>query len=102
VDSNANRGRFPLKLNDYLASGRPTVATRVGDVVSVLTDGESGLLAEPHPAALADCTTQLFLDQPRRLKMGNHARQLAETRYHWAHIAADLETLYSKVTNLSE
>jgi glycosyltransferase involved in cell wall biosynthesis len=96
-DSNANRGRFPLKLNDYLASGRSIVATAVGDVVPVLADGEAGLLAEPLPAALADCTYQLYMDPPRRLRMGEQARQIAETRYHWAHIAVNLETVYKKV-----
>jgi glycosyltransferase involved in cell wall biosynthesis len=35
-DTNANRGRWPMKLNDYMAVGRPTVATAVGDVATLL------------------------------------------------------------------
>jgi glycosyltransferase involved in cell wall biosynthesis len=30
-DSGANRGRFPFKLGDYMAVGKPVVATAVGD-----------------------------------------------------------------------
>jgi glycosyltransferase involved in cell wall biosynthesis len=42
-DSGANRGRWPLKLNDYIAVGRPVVATAVGDMTAFLEQHPIGL-----------------------------------------------------------
>ncbi|MDZ4169159.1 MAG: glycosyltransferase [Coriobacteriia bacterium] len=38
---------FPNKLGEYLASGRPVVVTRVGDIPLYLVDSESAFLVEP-------------------------------------------------------
>lgn len=43
----ANYG-FPTKLAEYLATGTPVVATKVGDVTEYLRDGETAYLAEPE------------------------------------------------------
>ncbi len=37
-DSGANRGRFPAKLYDYMAIGKPVVATDIGDAGQLLRD----------------------------------------------------------------
>ena len=43
----ANYG-FPTKLAEYLATGTPVVATKVGDVTEYLRDRETAYLAEPE------------------------------------------------------
>lgn len=93
-DTPANRGRFPLKLTDYLAIGRPVVATAVGDVPLALEGTGAGLLAPDRPEALAEHSLQLYADEQQRLRMGSRARQLAETRYNWENLSAELERLY--------
>ena len=45
TDRAANRGRLPNKLLDYMAAGRPTVASPVGDIKTILEEHEVGLLA---------------------------------------------------------
>lgn len=96
-DSNANRGRFPLKLRDYMAIGRPTVATAVGDVPELFHEEPIGLLCKPNPQSLAERTLELAVDPDRRRRMGQRARELAETRFHWATITLELEAYYRDI-----
>lgn len=96
-DSNANRGRWPMKLNDYMAVGRPTVATAVGDVATLLRQEPIGLLAAPEPQSIADQTVRLLDDPAARRAQGRHARQLALTRFSWAALAAETEALYAEI-----
>jgi glycosyltransferase involved in cell wall biosynthesis len=96
-DTNANRGRFPLKLNDYLAVGRPVVASEVGDVAHVLQQDSVGLLSPAAPEPFAWQTLQLFENPDMRFEMGQRARFLAETKYHWSHLSHKLESFYTQI-----
>ena len=96
-NSNANRGRFPLKLTDYMAVGRPVVATRVGDVQAVLEENAVGLLSQPEPEDLAYQTLRLYKDPGLRSTLGSNARRLAESRFNWANLVIQLEELYLSV-----
>jgi glycosyltransferase involved in cell wall biosynthesis len=96
-DSNANRGRFPLKLTDYMAVGRPIVATRVGDVQTVLEQNPVGLLSRPEPEDLATQTLRLVHDPTMRQTLGANARRAAESRFNWTHLAEQLEGFYLSV-----
>ncbi|MHB1529475.1 MAG: glycosyltransferase [Acidiferrobacteraceae bacterium] len=60
----ANYG-FPTKLAEYLASGRPVVATTVGDVTHYLTDEETAFLAEPENIESIDQAIRRLLRDPR-------------------------------------
>ena len=51
TDTAANRGRLPNKLLDYMAAGRPVVASPVGDVKLIVQNYGIGLLAEPEQFA---------------------------------------------------
>lgn len=54
----------PIVLRETLATGRPLVATRVGDVAETIRDREEGLIVEPgSPAALAGAVLE-FLRNP--------------------------------------
>ena len=70
----------PLKIYQYLRSGRPIVATRLLTHTQVLDDGVAFLSAatpEGFGAAILDA-----LSDPERARMvGARARQLAETKY---------------------
>lgn len=96
-DSGANRGRYPLKLNDYLAAGRAVVATAVGDVTDILRANPIGLLSPPEPDQLAAAVQQLFHDADQRRGCGLQARQLAEREFDWQNRAQTLETLYTSI-----
>jgi glycosyltransferase involved in cell wall biosynthesis len=96
-DSGANRGRYPLKVNDYMAIGRPVVATAVGDVADLIRRGGFGLLATDQPGALAEKVLTLLHDPAQREIMGRRARRLAETEMTWDQMSHHLERFYAQV-----
>jgi glycosyltransferase involved in cell wall biosynthesis len=74
---------MPMALLEAMARGLPIVATRVGGVPELLTDGVDALLVEPGEAAeLAAAVAELVGDPERRSALGSataeRARRLAE------------------------
>jgi glycosyltransferase involved in cell wall biosynthesis len=60
--------------------GTPCVATRVGDIGTVVCDGETGVLVSPgDPAALALALARLLDDPKRRTSMGAAGRAHVRT-----------------------
>jgi glycosyltransferase involved in cell wall biosynthesis len=96
-DSGANRGRWPMKLNDYACVARPTVATAVGDVTQVMQAHEIGLLAQDTPQDLADRVLELLTDPARCTRLGRNARQVAQELLDWRRLTIKLEEFYGKV-----
>ena len=96
TDSGANRGRWPLKLNDYMSAGRPVVATQVGDLQAVIARHELGVSVPPEPEAIAAATQALLNDPPRAAALGRAARRAAETHIRWAQLAVELEDFYRR------
>lgn len=78
----ARRDPFPLALLEGMALGRPIVASAVGGIPEMLTDGETGLLVPPDdPVALADALLTLLRDPARRTRLGAAARATLERRF---------------------
>lgn len=69
----------PLKIYQYLRSGRPIVATRLRTHTQVLDD-EVAILVEPTADGLADGLVRALTD-PTAVTLGANARTLAETKY---------------------
>ncbi len=71
----------PLKLFEYMASGKPVVASRIGQICDVIEDGQSGWLVEPGDTEeLADAIVRLIKDPVSRQTLGSLARRLAVGR----------------------
>lgn len=96
-DSGANRGRFPLKFNDFLAAGRAIVATDVGDLGAWMRRESIGRLVPDEPDALAHAVLGLLADDAERERLGRHARQVAEERAAWSRMGEKLEQFYRQV-----
>jgi glycosyltransferase involved in cell wall biosynthesis len=72
---------LPLALLEAMFAGRPTVATRVGEVPAALDHGRAGMLVPPDDAAaLAGAIDDLLIHPDRALTLGQraHARAVAE------------------------
>jgi glycosyltransferase involved in cell wall biosynthesis len=95
-DSIANRGRWPSKVNEYVAVGRPTVACDVGDVAGLLRDNDIGLLVRPDATEFAAKIDELLADPARAAAMGDRAREIARTTYSQDAVAERLEDFYCK------
>jgi glycosyltransferase involved in cell wall biosynthesis len=66
---------LPIALMEALALGLPVVATDVGGVSELVTDGKEGVLVPPAlPARLADALVELALDPEQRTAMAEQAR----------------------------
>lgn len=69
---------LPIALLEAMASGVAPVATRVGGIPEVITDGEDGLLVDPgDPGLLAAALTKLLADDTDRTRMATAARHRA-------------------------
>lgn len=86
-DSQQNRANMPTKLVEYLASGRPVVATRVGLVSAMVTEDEAVLVAPDDPAALTAGMTRVIDNPAAAAALGEAGRRraLAAHDYH-AHV----------------
>jgi glycosyltransferase involved in cell wall biosynthesis len=83
-------------LFEYLAAGRPVVASRVGVVPEVLVHGESALLVPAgEPGALAEAVARLLDDHGLGLRLGAAGRELVECRFSGARVAEALAVRYA-------
>ena len=65
---------FPHTVVESLAVGTPVIATRVGGVAEVVTDGENGLLVPPgDPQALAAAIQRFFAEPGLRERLAQAA-----------------------------
>ncbi len=73
---------MPNAVLEYMAAGRPIVATAVGGTPALLQDGVDCRLTHPeNPKALADCLIEL-LSQPREAsRLASAAREHVRQRY---------------------
>lgn len=73
---------FPLALVEYGMAGLPAVATRVGQCVEILRNGECGILVDPgNPDELADALIRLLSSESERRLFGEALRQHVQKNY---------------------
>jgi glycosyltransferase involved in cell wall biosynthesis len=87
-------------LLEYLALGKPVVASYCPGNAAVIRSGKTGLLLmEPSPESLAASIIRLFRE-PREAKvMGEAGRRLVKERYLLEHMVRQYEALYDELLN---
>jgi len=81
-------GFSPIKLYEYLACGRPVIASRIDGVKEVIEEGECGYLFEAGDAEeLAKRIIQSYQERETLQEMGLRGRRLVEGKYSWRAIA---------------
>jgi glycosyltransferase involved in cell wall biosynthesis len=88
---------MPNALLEAMALGKPVVATRVGGVPELVSDGESGVLAPPgDPAALAAALAGA-LASDRREAMGEAGRRRVRDHFSAARMIRETQAVYERV-----
>jgi len=87
--------KSPLKIAEYLASGKPIVASSVGEVPEMV-NGAGVLVRAGDPNALAEGITRLIDDPELRKELGIKARKQAQDKYNWPSSANNLIRAYKK------
>ena len=88
----------PVSAIEALASGTPVVATRVGGVPDVVTDGVDGFLVEPGDAeAAAERLVELARDPSLRARMGEAGSANVRERYAVERLVDDVDRLYREL-----
>jgi glycosyltransferase involved in cell wall biosynthesis len=84
-----------MAIIEAMAVGKPVVATRAGGNPELVQDGETGLLIERTPEALADALISILEDAQCRKRMGEAAYQVAKTRFSASVMVSQIEALYN-------
>lgn len=84
-----------MVLLEAAALGVPLIGTRHGGIPEVVIDGETGyLVPERDEMALAKRIKVMLSDPAARIKMGNAARKLVESRFDIRRQTVELESFY--------
>ena len=82
---------------EAMASGIPVVASWVGGLPEMITEGETGLLVPPNdPFALASALRRLRADAPLRAHLAEQGRALVTARYRIGAMAEALMKVYDE------
>lgn len=73
---------FPTKLGEYLATGKPVVVTRVGEIGDFLIDGMNCRMAEPNnPQDFAEKMSWVADNEEKALTLGEKGKQLTNKEF---------------------
>lgn len=82
---------------EAMAAGRPVVARRVGALPDTVADGDTGLLVDDDPEAVARALAEVLGDPPRARAMGAAGRRRAEQEFSAERAVAIVEQVYAVV-----
>jgi glycosyltransferase involved in cell wall biosynthesis len=96
-DEAGNVDGLPNTVMEALASGTPLVATTVGGIPSVVTDGQNGLLVPEKDAPALEAALERLLASPAmRAEFGATARADAVGSRTWDTVAERFEQVYDR------
>ena len=76
---------------------KPIVATRMGGLSDIVSDGVTGLLVEPNqPATLAQAMHKLLADPALRTRMGEAGKRKVR-EFQSGHVVNRIEALYDQL-----
>ncbi len=94
-NNNVERARWPIRLGDYLASGRAIVASDVGEVGSVLKENKCGVVSQ-NETDFGDKIREILENEKLRKRLEIASRKIAEKKFGWEKISYEFERAYSE------
>jgi colanic acid/amylovoran biosynthesis glycosyltransferase len=99
----SRREGFGVACLEAMAHGRPVVATRVGGLLDLVVDGETGIVVPPRdPAALRSALERLLADPDLRRKLGSAGRERARTHFSWERVTDATLAAYAEAVGTME
>jgi glycosyltransferase involved in cell wall biosynthesis len=87
-----------LALLEAMAAGLPVIATAVGSLPEVVTDGVNGLLIPPRdPEALARALDRLLADPDFARRLGEQARAEVAAHYSLERLGREINQIYGEL-----
>jgi glycosyltransferase involved in cell wall biosynthesis len=89
---------IPIKLFEYMASGKPIIASDLKNIRSILGESRSGVVADPfNTHQLADILLNLIDDIEKQIIMGQSGRRYIEEGHNWLTLEKMLVENYNKI-----
>ena len=86
------RVSVPTKTLEYLAMGKPIIATKIPFHQKIFDLATCGVLLETNsPKEIANGIMYLYQNKDKLHEMGNHGKEIVETYYSWERQATELE-----------
>ena len=90
---------LPNKLFEYMASGKPVVASNFPEIRNVVIESKCGLLIDPtDPAEIAEAIIHLLEHPQEAVEMGRSGRKAVEEQYNWEKMEGRLRGVYEAVS----
>ena len=89
----------PLKTLEYLAMGKPIIATNIPFHQRIFDKGKCGILLNTNnPKALANAIAYLFLNRVKLDEMGKKGREIVEKYHTWDKKALEVEKFINSIS----
>lgn len=86
---------FGMSLVEAMAQGTPVIASKIGGMLDIVVDGETGVLVAPDdPDALATGIIQLLQNDALRAAMGARGQALVQQQFSWEIVTDSLLASY--------
>jgi glycosyltransferase involved in cell wall biosynthesis len=97
-DSIHDWARFPIRLGDYLGSGRPIVSNAVGELRRILLENQAGVVVDVNDLeGFSQGILSLLGDRRMGEVYGAQAHRTAKEEMGWNKIAGDMIEVYRNI-----
>lgn len=88
----------PLKVFEYMAAGKPIVASRIGQISELLRSEETALLVPPGDVpGMVGAISRILGDAQLARRLGDNARAVARERHGWTHRVTEWTALFDSL-----
>lgn len=93
-------GGLSIALMEAMSYGVPVVATRVGGIPELVTEGTGILVKDKDPEALADAIEKIYRDESLRTDIGKAARERIEKYFSIENTASEVLKLFATYSSV--
>jgi len=90
-------GYSPIKLYEYMACGKPVIASRVGGLEFIKTEGVGRLIESGDLKDIKEALLDLLSAPEKRVDMGQRGVKIAQERFTWDSRASKIEKILKEL-----